>query len=463
MFSAADNQTKEHVQIARLTLELCIDAVIWFRKDGGIEYANATACRCLGYEIDELTKLNISDIDPGLAIENWPEFWESISTSPRTFETNYLTKDGKLIPVEVASNTIVSGGFEFQCSFIRDISQRKRLEQREFLRNHILEMLAKGAPLHETLEVIVTMVEQENPLMICSILIMDKDGKRLLLGAAQSLPGFYNEAINGVEIGPCVGSCGAAAFTGEKVIVEDIQSHPNWVNFKELAARANLRACWSEPIKSSTGKVLGVFGVYHNAVFKPGDHDIEGVQNLANLCSIALEFHNAQEELIIRANFDYLTGLANRRYFMEHAELALLRHARNARPMSLAMLDLDYFKNINDKYGHSVGDFVLQSFGKLCKQTLREIDILGRMGGEEFAFLLPETTELQAFNTFERLRKIIENSPVLLENAPPLKFTVSIGMACLVDKKGNISSLLNRADNALYQAKQSGRNRLCVG
>ena len=97
-------------------------------------------------------------------------------------------------------------------------------------------------------------IEEENTEMRCSVLLLDDAGKRLLIGAAPSLPNFYNEAIDGVEIGDGVGSCGTAAFTNKRVIVEDIQNHPYWTTYKELADSAGLRACWSEPICSTQGK-----------------------------------------------------------------------------------------------------------------------------------------------------------------------------------------------------------------
>ena len=119
----------------------------------------------------------------------------------------------------------------------RDITEREQTELREQSRNRVLEMLAQGAPLGIVLEAIVRGVEQQHPTMLCSILLLDIGGKHLLTGAAPSLPDFYNTAINGIEIGIGVGSCGTAAFTGQRVIVEDVQTHPYWSSYKELARR----------------------------------------------------------------------------------------------------------------------------------------------------------------------------------------------------------------------------------
>jgi diguanylate cyclase (GGDEF)-like protein len=126
------------------------------------------------------------------------------------------------------------------------------------------------------------------------------------------------------------------------------------------------------------------------------------------------------------------------------------------------MLDIDHFKQVNDTYGHKVGDMVLKKLSTLLVETLRNIDISGRIGGEEFAIMLPETDKTQAFDVAERLRKLIETSPITLENGLPIKISVSIGIATLKGDETNIDTLLNIADEALYKAKKSGRNKVVM-
>jgi diguanylate cyclase (GGDEF)-like protein/PAS domain S-box-containing protein len=179
----------------------------------------------------------------------------------------------------------------------RDITDRKQSEQREQTRNHVLELLAHGASLATILEAIVCSVEQEQPNMLCSILLLDNEGKHLQTGAAPSLPDFYNAAINGIEIGIGAGSCGTAAFTGQRVIVEDVQTHPYWAAYKELTGRAGLGACWSEPIRSASGKVLGTFAIYHHQPHQPTDDEIRLIELAANLAEIALGRSSADQAL----------------------------------------------------------------------------------------------------------------------------------------------------------------------
>lgn len=161
-----------------------------------------------------------------------------------------------------------------------------------------------------------------------------------------------------------------------------------------------------------------------------------------------------------QARVDYLTNLSNRRYFMEQAEEELHRAQRYKMPLSLLMLDIDHFKLINDSYGHKTGDQVLQKLSELLQQSLREVDVLGRIGGEEFAILLPESNMEQAVEVAERLRVQVANAKLLEVNGALIRFTVSVGVAFSYNADKNLDKLLAEADEALYKAKNSGRN--CV-
>ncbi len=184
---------------------------------------------------------------------------------------------------------------------VQDITERKQAEQYEQFRSHTLERLAANETLAALLETIVLGVEQLHPSMLCSILLLDGAGRHLGKGVAPSLPDFYNAALDGVEIGVGVGSCGTSAFTGERVIVTDIATHPYWTPYKELAASAGLSACWSQPIRGTSGRVLGTFAIYHRAPHTPTQGDIDLIEQTANLTSIAIERKLAQEKLQLAA------------------------------------------------------------------------------------------------------------------------------------------------------------------
>lgn len=193
--------------------------------------------------------------------------------------------------------------YEDQPVFIvlsRNITARKLAEKRDKYHRHILKLITSGQLLPVILEAIVLGVEDENSEMLCSILLLDETGKHLLNGAAPSFPDFYNEATHGMDIGVGEGSCGTSAYTGKRVIVDDIQSHPYWKNFKEAAGKAGLGACWSQPIRSTEGEVLGTFAIYHRDVHKPTEDNIELIEQVADLASIAIE--NIQTKLTLQSS-----------------------------------------------------------------------------------------------------------------------------------------------------------------
>lgn len=164
-------------------------------------------------------------------------------------------------------------------------------------------------------------------------------------------------------------------------------------------------------------------------------------------------------KLQYQAQYDFLTGLVNRGYFLERSEQEFMRSVRYQHSISVAMLDIDHFKTINDSHGHHVGDELLKAFAKTCLKTLREVDMVGRMGGDEFAILLPETSIDEAFDVLERLRAALADLELQLPEGKPLKITTSIGIATHGKSDKTLSLLLNRADEALYDAKTAGRNK----
>ena len=178
-----------------------------------------------------------------------------------------------------------------------DISERHLAERREQFRGHVLDLLARGEPLPAMLLAVVREVEDIHPAMLCSILLLNPQTQCLGQGIAPSLPAFYNAAVEGLKIGPNVGSCGAAAYSGQRVVVEDIAQHPNWQVFAELAQQAGLAACWSQPILAASGQVLGAFAIYHRVPRAPTAADIALIEQCARLVSLAIERRQAEASL----------------------------------------------------------------------------------------------------------------------------------------------------------------------
>ena len=166
----------------------------------------------------------------------------------------------------------------------------------------------------------------------------------------------------------------------------------------------------------------------------------------------------ANAELTRLATTDFLTGVWNRRRFMELGEAEVARVRRSGRSFGMAMMDVDHFKSVNDTHGHDAGDNVLRALAEACVDRLRNVDIVGRMGGEEFALILPETDPQGAMLTVERLREYLSELAIPIDSGT-LTVTVSIGVTTVRDPSDTIEGALKRADEALYKAKGSGRNR----
>jgi two-component system chemotaxis response regulator CheY len=170
----------------------------------------------------------------------------------------------------------------------------------------------------------------------------------------------------------------------------------------------------------------------------------------------------ARQQMEILAMHDALTGLFNRRAIEEHAEAEFKLSLRKERPFSVIMLDVDHFKSVNDRFGHASGDLALQQVAKVLTEHLRSYDRVGRWGGEEFILFLSDTLLKDATMVAERLRATIAETKITLDNGETLTVHISLGVACSGGKFSSLAEMIDAADQALYKAKQTGRNRVCT-
>jgi len=250
-----------------------------------------------GVRLEDVIRYNAKRGDYG-AVDPEKKVQEVVDLALR-FEPHRMERtrpQGQTIDVEGRTMQIDGKVAGFITTYT-DITERKQAGLYEQFRSHTLEMLASGQPLPAILDTIARGMEQLNPAMLCSVLLLDSEGRHLEIGAAPSLPDFYSTALSGTEIGMGVCSSGTAAFTGKRVIVNDIATHPFWADYKELAASAGLSACWSQPIHSSSGQVLGTLAIYHRQPRSPSEYDLSIMEQSAHLASIAIERSAAAEKI----------------------------------------------------------------------------------------------------------------------------------------------------------------------
>ena len=337
-----------------------------------------------------------------------------------------------------------------------DITERKKAEDYLQKNAEILQMIASGVAATLIYDQIALMYEGRHPGMRCSMLELE-DG-RLLHGGAPSLPKAYCDAVHGLKNGPDVGSCGTSTYTGRRVLVEDIETDPKWRELKHVALPHGMRCCWSEPIKNSSGHVLGAFGMYYDHAALPTDDELEDLKSAARLAGIVMERDQDHKRIRDLAYKDQLTGLSSRTDFYHHLREAVKLSKRHDSSFFLLYIDLDDFKGVNDSLGHDAGDLLLQAIARRLKNVSREIDLVARLSGDEFCILVNDVDDdLTAAQVAQRVLTEV-SEPIQLSSR---KFTpsCSIGIACYPDDGEDLSTLLKAADTSLYSAKEQGKNQ----
>ncbi|MEN8445028.1 MAG: diguanylate cyclase, partial [Cyanobacteria bacterium J06555_13] len=337
-----------------------------------------------------------------------------------------------------------------------DITARKKAKAFDDKQAEIMEMIATGRPASEIYPEVALLYEGRHPGLRCSMLEL-QDG-RLMHGGAPSLPKEYCDAVHGLKNGPNVGSCGTSTYTGKRVLVENIETDPKWAKIKHVALPHGMRCCWSEPIKNSSGIVLGAFGMYFNHPALPNTEQSNDLKAAARLAGIVMERDHAQKRIRELAYTDDLTGIANRVHFYQNLEASIKRSDRNASRLGLLYIDLDDFKSVNDSLGHDAGDLLLHEIARRLKTVTREIDFVARLSGDEFCILVNDINDdYAATYVAQRCLEII-SKPVALSTR---KFTpaCSIGIAHYPEDGKDLSTLIKAADTSLYAAKERGKNQ----
>ncbi len=258
----------------------------------------------LGYNEDELQatidtwKAHVHPDDRDYVLEKAQDYLEGRSESFEV-EMRMIHKDGSIVYVLSRAFLAHAESNEKPNRLVGthvDITERKKSEQFILETSNILEMIAAGKAASDIYDAIALLYESRHPGLRCSMLVLV--GNKLMHGGAPSLPKEYCDAVNGLENGPNVGSCGTSTYTGESVYVENIETDPKWAKIKHVALPHGMRCCWSEPIKNASGKVLGAFGMYYNYPALPNDNQIQDLKSAARLASIIMNRDHSANELI---------------------------------------------------------------------------------------------------------------------------------------------------------------------
>ncbi len=324
------------------------------------------------------------------------------------------------------------------------------------MQHDALEGVARDLPVQTVMNRLCLQAERLAAGAICSILSVDAMG-RLHHLASPSLPEDYSAAIDGLEIGPAVGSCGTAAYLGKSIEVTDIANDPLWTEFKGLALPLGLRACWSTPIRASDGRVIGAFAFYYHSCRGPSAPDRTIVEACVNLCAIALEQEERKARIHRLAYFDALTGAPNRASFERQARAMLSAAVRDNSVLAIHWINLDNFKSVNDTLGHQAGDAALRIVTQRLSSALRANEFFARLGGDEFVVLQCPAKRDEDIEDLARRLAAAASEPIVFGSGSSASTSARIGVARAPRDGVTLAELMKKADLALYETKRNGR------
>jgi diguanylate cyclase (GGDEF)-like protein/PAS domain S-box-containing protein len=457
----------------RNIVEQANDAIIIFDQDETVLEWNLGCERISGLKREEVIGKHLSEVVPDIfRAQEWGDERNSFSIhdrvlknleeiietgAPRFVEGHILSHaDGDRRWVQSVTFPIQAGPLKLFGSIARDLTTVKQTENRlqrytrqlETLRQAGLEIAAELGLDSLVWMIAPRAIEMLNGTAMALYLYnAEKDILELAISLGENQPEIEKTAQRGKTL------AGHVWETGKAILLEDYHT----------GRTANLeKKYWGKVVGAPIiwgMDFLGVLFVFSDQPFY--ETDLKILELFTAHAAAAIRNARLHQQLSRFAITDSLTGIFNRRHFFELAEAEFQEALRYDRPFSVLMFDLDLFKQVNDTHGHSRGDEILRTVVQRCAATVRQADILGRYGGEEFVIALPQTGSKKALALADRLRQIISATPITTEKGL-LTVTVSFGVSTLSPDIKNLMQLLNRADTALYESKRSGRNRVCV-
>src|SRR5882757_2483477 len=447
---------RDRMALLNLVADRTNRAVVVTDRNLGIVYSNAAFAGLFGHSPDDAMGQPINRVLAGRHTDA-----AALARLRRRIAAGYegeediLTYDrnGDEIWVSISAKAFRDerGRIKYLFALLTDITEAKQLRS---LQQLIMGALADEVPITEIADRLCRRVEEIAPDVVCSLLHVDAAGLVHPLGGP-SLPEEYSRALDGIAIGPNVGSCGTAAFYGEPVLAEDLDTDPRWQPYKAMPLEVGLRACWSTPIKAKDGRVIATFAFYFREARAPSNWHRRIVDACVNLGAFAIERKEARAEIARLAYHDILTGLPNRAQ-LRHLITTAIDACPTGSHVALAFLDVDHFKDVNDTLGHAAGDELLIQLAQRLREHIGPEDMLGRLGGDEFVILLPQRNAESAERAAAEITEALA-APLRL-GSRQLQMSASIGISLYPDHATDIDTLMQQADAAMYMAKQAGRS-----
>lgn len=453
---SSEVERRERIALLTLVADKTNRAVCIADRNMRVVYSNATFSRVFGYSAEEALGQQVTALLGGRFTDRatLARLRRGICNGSGE-EEEFLAydKDGDEIWLSASVKAFRNkrGRIKYACALLTDITESKQLRS---LQQLIMAALADELPITEIADRLCRRVEVLAPDVVSSVLHIDSDGLIHPLGSP-SLPEEYSAALDGVAIGPDVGSCGTAAYLGEPVLAMDLETDPRWQPFKAMPLALGLKACWSTPIKAKDGRVIGTFAFYFRECRAPSRWHQRIIDACVQVGALAIERKEARAQIARLAYHDILTGLPNRAQLRQLVNQAI-EDCGAGKQLALIFLDLDHFKDVNDTLGHSAGDALLVEFTNRLRGQLQPLDMLGRMSGDEFVVVLPNCDPARASQIASNITAALA-TPLWFENRQ-VPISASMGISIYPDNATDIDTLIQQADAAMYKAKQAGRS-----
>lgn len=406
-------------------IDSAMEGIVRIDRVGRITAFNKAAEGIFGYTLNEVLGQNVKMLMPSPERDKHDEYIGNYAATGEhkiigtSREVVGLRKNGETFPMHLGVTEAETPDDRFFIGMVRDLTVEKALRSKLAESRNFLADVIENSP--------------------ATTYVKNREGRYLLVNR------MYEE-VTGLSRAQTLGKTDADIFPATmaesyRQVDKEVMATGRTIEAEEALVDARGETCFLSikfPTRNTAGEITGICGI---------STDITQIKHY-------------QKELERLSRFDELTNLYNRRHFMTLARHELNRGKRYGGKISVMMIDIDHFKRVNDNHGHRTGDIVLAAIASQISQALRDTDIAGRLGGEEFSVVLPETELGNAILVAERLRQQVAGGAIDIGSGNTLNCTLSIGVADWSDKTEDVEKLLHRADQALYAAKNSGRNKV---